>query len=381
VQVLIRYILPSSTLHLWKSNHFQVGHHLLRSTDKALPFKRVILESGAATARAVYTPSNPLHEEQFQEFLQRLHIPSLPKSQILPALRAKTFSEIKSASGAIFEKYDPSVRWPFQPVIDGPGGMIPIAPITAWKAGICHRVPILTGFNANEGSIFVPENASTAQEFTDFFQTLLPSLSKYDLDLLNEVYPDPLQGKNGKYKETKRGLGAQFTRLEQAYGHFAYVAPVLQTALFASASPVSPSNSTLTSKEAPPVYLYEFALPTDATLLAYHGSHGPFITHNPEISRLSPTVNQMSNIMHAYWASFIVTGDPNAVKGKFGDRVVWPRFNADMKGKEGNMLVFGEGNTELIGGKEKGECVRVGSDVGVREVCAFWMERTELFEI
>jgi acetylcholinesterase len=285
----------------------------------------------------------------------------------------------------LFEKYNPSVRWPFQPVIDGPGGMIPIAPITAWKAGTFHRVPILTGFNANEGSIFVPENASTAQEFTDFFQTLLPSLSKYDLDVLNEVYPDPLLGKDEKYKETRRGLGAQFTRLEQAYGHFAYVAPVLQTALFASAPPTSPSNSTSTSevesKEAPPVYVYEFALPTNATLLAYHGSHGPFITHNPEISRLSPTISQMSNIMHAYWTSFILTGDPNAVKGKFGNRVVWPRFDADVKDKEGNMLVFGEGNMELIGGKDKGDVVKVGSDVGVREVCAFWMERTELFEV
>jgi acetylcholinesterase len=351
-----------------------VGHHLLHNTNEAPPFKRVILESGAATARAVYTPSHSLHEEQFQEFLKRLHIPPSPKSKILPALRAKTFQEIKKASGAIFEKYNPSVRWPFQPVIDGPGGMIPIAPIAAWKAGTFHRVPILTGFNTNEGSMFVPEHASASKEFTNFFHTLLPSLSKYDLDVLNEVYPDPLLGKDEKYKETRKGLGSQFKRLEQAYGHFAYVAPVLQTASFAS----SPPDSSSSIKEAPPVYLYEFALPTKAKLLAYHGSHSTFITHNPEIKRLPPTVKEMSDTMHAYWTSFILTGDPNAVKGKLGDRVVWPKFNAEGKRE---MVVFGEGNSELIGGKEKGDAVKIGSDTGVRKVCKFWMDRTELFEI
>jgi acetylcholinesterase len=372
--VLTQYILlvPTLLVHILTFN--KVGHHLLHNTDEKPPFKRVILESGAATARAVYTPSHPLHEEQFQEFLKRLHIPPSPKSKILPALRAKTFLEIKAASGAIFEKYNPSVRWPFQPVIDGPGGMIPTAPIAAWKAGTFHRVPILTGFNTNEGSMFVPEHASASKEFTNFFHTLLPSLSKYDLDLLNEVYPDPLLGKDEKYKETRQGLGSQFTRLEQAYGHFAYVAPVLQTASFAS----SPSKSSSDTKEAPPVYLYEFALPTNATHLAFHGSHSTFITHNPEINRLPPTIKEMSATMHAYWTSFILTGDPNDVKGKLGDRVVWPRFNAEGKRE---MIVFGEGNSELIGGKEKGDAVKIGSDAGVKEVCKYWMERTELFEI
>jgi acetylcholinesterase len=259
--------------------------------------------------------------------------------------------------------------------------MISIAPITSWKTGKFHRVPILTGFNANEGSMFVPETASKSQEFTDFFRTLLPSLPKNDLVLLSEAYPDPLLGKDEKYKETRRGLGAQFMRLEQAYGHFAYVAPVLHTALFASSSSPNVFNSTSAAEEreeATPVYLYEFALPSNSSLLAYHGSHTPFITHNPEISRLSPIVGQISNFMHAYWTSFMLTGDPNAVKGKYGDRVEWPRFKAD---EEENMLVFGEGNTQLIGWGDKGDVVKVASDAEVRKECEFWMERTELFEL
>jgi acetylcholinesterase len=45
------------------------------------------------------------------------------------------------------------------------------------------------------------------------------------------------------------------------------------------------------------------------------------------------------------------------------------------------MIVYGAGNSELIGGKEKGDAVKIGSDTSVRKVCKFWMDRTELFEI
>jgi len=181
-------------------------------------------------------------------------------------------------------------------------------------------------------------------------------------------------------------VGAQFTRLEQAYGHFAYVAPVLQTALFASSPSSSQtntidSNSSSTSEtraDGPPAYLYEFALPTDPTLLTSHGSHAPFITRNPEIQRLSTTVREISGAMHAYWTSFVLTGNPNAVKGKEGVRVVWPEFGEE---SGGNMVVFGEGNSELIGGRGKGVVVSVKSDGNVRRDCSFWMKRTELFEI
>lgn len=274
------------------------------------------------------------------------------------------------------------VRWPFQPVIDGLGGMIPVAPITAWKEGNFHRVPILTGFNANEGSVFVPQKAEKGKEFTSFFHTMLPSLSDLDLEQLDLTYPDPVTPlKDEKYKETRPGLGFQFTRLEQAYGHFAYVAPVLQTAMYASLPSQVGVNNTASLLPPQPVYLYEFALPTDAKLLTFHGSHASFITHKAEIFKRSKAVKDVSTVMHAYWTSFILTGDPNAAKGqkvKKG-RVKWPEF--DGKANGGNMLVFGEGNTELIGGKEKGVAVRVGRDEGVRSACEYWMERTELFEI
>ena len=196
-----------------------------------------------------------MHETQFKEFLAKLSLQNEPESSLLSKLHSLPTSDIKSASDAIWTKYDPSVRWPFQPTIDGPspGAFITQPPISSWKAGKFHRVPILTGYNTNEGAMFTPPGISTPLAFTSFFRTLLPGLSETDLTTLEDLYPDPSTDSSSIYRETRRGLGAQFKRTEQAYGHFAYVAPVKQTARFAA-----------NAENAAPVYLYHFAAESSA---------------------------------------------------------------------------------------------------------------------
>ena len=49
--------------------------------------------------------------------------------------------------------------WPFQPTIDGPGGVIPDLPVNSWAKGNVLRIPLLTGFNTNEVALFVPRTA------------------------------------------------------------------------------------------------------------------------------------------------------------------------------------------------------------------------------
>lgn len=328
-------------------------------------FHKAIIESGAATSRAVYPYDNALHEKQFHDFLIQLRLQDVPSDAILPALRELTTSQIKRASEAVFNRYNPSVRWPFQPVIDGPGGMIAMAPIKAWQLGKWHKVPILTGFNTNEGAVFVPAALSKASEFTAFFQTLLPGLSPQDLRLLDEVYPDPVAHSKSKYVETRKNLGAQFKRLEQAYGHFAYIAPVRHTAHFAAEGPA-------------PVYLYHFAVNSSVKGGADHGNHQPFVTFNGEIRDWSPTIHAISATMHEYWASFITTGDPNGAKGRLKEKPVWPKYVAGGKAKK---LLFGEGNDEIAGQGNKGVVAQVVDDAWAKEECDFWWERTEKFEI
>jgi acetylcholinesterase len=334
--------------------------------SKSPPFHKVIIESGAPTARAVYTPSNPLHEKQFLDFLTELGCEDIHEERVMQALRHLTSDQIKEASESLFYYYNPSVRWPFQPVIEQAGGFIEEPPIDAWKKGKWHKVPILTGFNTNEGAMFVPVNAATGKQFTKFFRTLLPSLSDKDLAKLNEVYPDPLIHYSSKYKETRTFLGAQFKRMEQAYGHFAYTCPVRLTGHFAATNDV-------------PVYLYHFAVSSSAKGEADHGSHNPFPTYNQEVRDVSDTIDEVTGSMHAYWTSFITTGDPNKVKGRFPKRPIWPIYTPG-KGM-GKLVVFVEGNDEIAGGENKGVAVKVADDTYAAEECEYWWDRTHLFEV
>ncbi|KUJ18351.1 putative extracellular lipase [Mollisia scopiformis] len=351
-----------------------IGHHLLHKPDIAPPFHRAILESGAPTARAVYSYSNPLHEKQFRDFLQKLNLASTPEKDLLPALRKISTSEFKKASEAIFNKYNPSLRWPFQPVIDGPGGLIPVAPIHSLKAGKFHKVPILTGFNTNEGAMFVPKSAETGKQFTEFFRNLLPGLRELDLEKLNELYPDPNLDEESKYLETREGLGKQFLRLEQAYGQFAYVAPVRQTARYFS----DVKGDGIFGHDGPEVYLYHFAARSSVKGGADHGSHIPWVNYVPERRDKGGVVDEISGCMHAYWTSFVTSGDPNAVEGMWAGRAKWPVYQGGSD--EARVLVFGEGNDELAGGHREGVGVQVRDDGFAAEESRFWWGRTELFE-
>ncbi|CAL3972604.1 unnamed protein product [Diplocarpon coronariae] len=350
-----------------------VGHHLMHNTDKPPPFARAILESGAATARAVYHYSNTLHRLQFREFLRELGCSSVPESRLLTKLRGYSAAEIQAASAKVFNKAQNSLKWPFQPVIEGEGGFIPISPIEAWKAGKWHKVPILTGYNTNDGAMFVPKNAETNDNFISFFVDLLPSLGSKDILELERVYPDPTKKARSKYKETRPGLGAQFKRLEQAYGHFAYIAPVRQTVHFASAGPS-------------PIYLYQFAASSSVNGGADHGTHMPWVAHVPGLKKKSKTVDTISGMMNAYWTSFVTSGDPNLVPGRYPGRKKWPAYERSERkgvgrqGGEGQLLVFGEGNDEVAGGETKGIAVQSKGDRFAAEESEFWWNRTELFE-
>ncbi|CAD6442494.1 d5e8ad5e-9d0d-4fc9-a118-99f81d94b888 [Sclerotinia trifoliorum] len=369
-----------------------IGHHLMYNDGSPLPFAKAIIESGGPTARAVYAYDNPLHETQFLEFLKKLDIPSNPRSEILPKLRSLPVKSIKAASEQIFEYYNPSLRWPFQPCVDGPGpnSIIPIPPIQAFLNNTYHHIPIITGYNTNEGSLFVPKAPNNGKSFIDFFHVLLPTLSTEDLSLLDSLYPNPESNPNSPYafNNTAFGVGNQYRRLDKAYGDFAYISPVRQTAYFASGEHSyenAPSNSSQPKQS--PVYLYQYAVNSSILQGATHGDQSPFPVFSSDITHVSPTIKEIAGLMHAYWTSFIIspTGDPNAIPGRYPTRIIWPEYKGE-KGKRPK-IVFGMGNNEIVRGKEedkeKGVVVQMEEDREdevEREACGFWWERVRLWE-
>ena len=318
----------------------------------------MIIESGSPTSRAVRPYDAKVHEQQFREFLQQVGCSDVPDSEIFTFLRSLPSKVITDAQTAVFEKYNPSLRWAFQPVIDG--DIIARKPLDAWASQLWNKVPIMTGFNTNEGTMYVDQKMSDPAQFRAFWHELLPDLSSADLDKIEKLYPDPNNTDDPTYVETRPGLGSQFKRNEAAYGQYAYVAPVRQTALLASAQGV-------------PVYLYHWALPRTVIGRANHGDNMFYETYNDSITQLSESQRELSGTLHAYLTSFITKGDPNAIEGRYARRPAWEPYMPDAP----KVMIFGEGNEELIGG-DVAPPSKLVSDDWVREETEFWWSKVEI---
>jgi carboxylesterase type B len=341
-------------------------------------FQGAIMESGGPTSRAVYPYNHPLHEAQFNEFLALTGTADIPDESKMTHLRSIDIETIVAASETVFQRYSPSLRWPFQPSIDGPGGMIPSTPISSWKARAYHKVPIITGFNTNEGTIFIDNAVDESKDFDDFFKTLIPNLTDDDIKELNTLYPDPLkpdplkpdESLESKYTEDRPGLGKQYKRLARAYGDFAYIAPVRHTAHFASAMDL-PDDAA--------VWMYQFDVNGSVVNGAAHGDQGMYIVNSPDVRNLQwSRQGAIAEQMHSYWTSFVISGDVNEVKkGKCKNRSTWARY-----GKRGSSakMVFGEHNNQRAGGESEGALTENRPDLWGDAEGDFWWARTELSE-
>ncbi|KAI1494377.1 putative extracellular lipase [Biscogniauxia mediterranea] len=336
-----------------------IGHHLLNYDEGKPPlFHRALMESGAPTSRAVRHYDAEIHEQQFADFLEAVKCPKdMDESGIFPFLRSLPTSVIADAQTAVFDKYNPSLRWAFQPVIDGE--IIKGRPIDAWRTGKWHKVPIMTGFNGNEGSLYVPKTMSRSSEFTDFFRTLLPQLTDADLDAINALYPDPATVPDSIYREDRlgHGVGAQYKRIEAAYAHYAYVAPVRQTAHFAGPHV--------------PVYLYHWAPVSSIVGGASHGDNMDYEARTPAVCARSEAQNTLAGTLHAYVTSFICTGDPNKIAGAYGDRPEWVAH----RGPEPKKMVFGKDDEELVGGSVGSVPAVVVEDSWTEKESEFWWDK------
>ncbi|MBP6116516.1 MAG: carboxylesterase family protein [Neisseriaceae bacterium] len=181
------------------------------------------------------------------------------------------------------------------------GTILPMSLEAAFSSGQYHQVPVINGFNADEGSFFVglmalgseqPLNlASFAQAIPAFFN------AEKTQKVINLLKKRPSSG----------NLGQDY-------------AEVFGKAKFICSTPTT--NALLAQRV--PVYGYEFADDTSPTLLPpttfpygaahindlqylfkdFHGATGP-------ITELNPAQKQLSKRMVAYFSHFAKTGTPN----------------------------------------------------------------------
>lgn len=351
-----------------------VGHHMLNPSP--FPFHKAILESGSPTARSVLSP---LHARTVSQMLQ------LQAYALNQPLESLPVDSVIDASFALYAMNHTAVTWPFQPVIDGPNGVIPDLPLNLWRqfvdSGRAKDMSIITGFCSHEGTTFAPQHASTSAEFRAFFQKLIPSLSADDLDALELLYPDPHIHPDSPYRQPpgiggpqKRSYGAQFRRIHQAYGHYAYICPVLHTA------------HTL-SRAGARVYLYEYAPLSAPFTAASHGDQTSAVTLEMNALEATPGLKAMAKEMNYRWTSFCAS--PTGTLNGDDEQEAWPVFRSPL-GDDGSaaalsgagigeLLVFGEGNDEAAGGKSLGTPVKTRKLTDRElEQCRFWWDRMEL---
>lgn len=376
------------------------------------------MESGGPTARATLSPSHPRTESQWREFLIAAGInldattaSSRSSDQVFAILRTLPLETIIRASNAVFSRFQDPIRWPFQPVIesdDTNGQLITDLPISSFRRGKYLRIPILTGFNSNEGTVFCSPQVDTNEQFLQKFTTMIPGLSDADLAALMKVYPDPVtQPEQNKYGDVPPGFGRQWARYEAAYAHYAYICPVLQTGHFCSNN----SNSNGDKREAaaaaalpsptPPIWIYNFAALSrpDFGGKANHVDEAVVVSHDMGAIGQFPGLVATSDAMHGAFVRFIVTGNPNPISDSNSTSEWWPRFTSPLKGDDkvlspgqfkrgveggqgqGVVMMFGADNDERMGGTNRGTpaLVRRLSEGEVEE-CRFWWERVELSE-
>ncbi|TRX92912.1 hypothetical protein FHL15_006318 [Xylaria flabelliformis] len=368
-----------------------VGHHLIsyapanKLTDKPPPFQKAILESGSSLARAVFVPNHDLHETQFKQFLAKCGIMEvIDEDMLFDTLRSLPYDTVVSAGQAIWGQYSGGLRWPFQPVIDGPGGVIPDLPLNSWQKGNVLRIPMLTGFNTNEGVIFVPQGQNKATAVRSLLGSIIPALNTTDLDTMDALYPatTTAQGKSlyANAQESQR-FGTQFWRLDDSYAHYAYICPVLQSAHYASIA-----------DNAAPVYVYHYAARSAAYGAADHADETSFVTHNMDVVGGSPGLIAIADAMNGAWTRFAATGDPNLSHSGAKASFTWPRWyspfdsnDADSDDEDaGRLALFGDGNDEQMGnaGTHSAGTAVQNAPLSERDKtqCRYWWPRAILSE-
>ncbi|KAI1179475.1 carboxylesterase 3 [Nemania sp. FL0916] len=364
-----------------------IGHHLISYSpaNKLIsappPFQKAIIESGAATARAVFVPDHPLHEQQFEEFLSLCGIQGTPDDELMDKLRDLSYSTLVTAAQEMWRKWSGSLRWPFQPVIDGPGGVVPDLPINSWRKGNVLRIPILTGFNTNEGATFVPKNENNATAVQNLMTSIIPALNKTDVAKLDTLYPRVSTSEgNALYANEQQStkFGLEFWRLDDAYAHYAYICPVLQTATLAS-----------TAAGAAPVYVYHYAARSAAYGAADHADETPVVTHHMDVIGKYPGLLATADAMTGAWTRFAATGDPNLSHSGAKANFTWPQYTSPFGSSAGNsdagrLALFGDGNDEQMGSRGTHSpgmpAVSVALTTREKAECEYWWPRVVLSE-
>jgi acetylcholinesterase len=323
-----------------------VGIHLFHNygedADRPL-FSKAILASGSPTARAFPGVDYPLYQRQFQEFMDYVNCPLTPNSAAMECLRGVEVDDIQFMSSAMYTASGYNITWPWQPV--SPGPLLEKRGSTSGEDGTFFKIPVLISSSTDDGSPFSPQDLKTNEQYLKFWANLAPGLTAEDLQDLATLYPDPQAMFGPNEAHALNYISPQFQRISAAYGDYSYICPVQDTASRLADAGAPVYKARFNTPNWSPTYL---GVPHASDASYANGQAG---TQYPEIA----------DIYSAYYASFIVSGDPNTYA--FSGSAKWEKYS----GTGGKQLVINpppEGGPKM---EDEAEGIRM-------EQCAWWRD-------
>ncbi|RJP33450.1 MAG: carboxylesterase family protein [Actinobacteria bacterium] len=259
-------------------------------------FDRAIVESGPMLDLGLPINEMPTLEEAEktgEEISEELGCDEAEDE--LAALRETTPDELMAATSAGNQFFSPIN---LSPNIDG--YLLSENPSQAFADGGQHAVPLLTGINANEGTIFLPDI----------------TLNQYGL------MGDYLYGENAAEVETLYPAQSE-AEVKPSMDRL-----ITQMGFGASAR----FTADCMEKVGEPAYLYLFTQtlkdPRTTALGSFHGLEIMYVFGNLDkvgVEGLDEEDYALSEEMMEYWTGFASSGDPNSG----GASVQWPAYTAD----------------------------------------------------
>lgn len=275
---------------------FSVSNLVLSPLAEGL-FSKAIMESGNVLGQAMTIPGNLENRENAiqlgEEFMAEMGVSTMEELRALPA------EDLVKASAFNLDMTHPST-YMFWPVFDG--AVLPEDPYAALREGAYNHVDILAGFNADEGTMFIPADRTEA-EYTEYVERVFGE----NAPAVFERYP--VDAENSPTDRMR-----YFFKMGLRYGSDVFC------------DEISAQGNT--------AYFYNFTFTTEkleaADLGSGHALELPFVfeTVSPKAFSSNPEEEPLGLQMHDYWLGFITDGNPNSI-GKTD--VEWKPYSADDK--------------------------------------------------
>ncbi|KAJ7742577.1 extracellular triacylglycerol lipase precursor [Mycena metata] len=280
--------------------------------------RAAIFESGSQATAQLFTPER--REAAWEDF-----VGGVPSCASL-ATSGSTFACLRNATtadifaGLTAAMAEATEEFPWDPVIDGPGGIIPDLPSVLFKRGQFAKLPFISGTNlGTRGDITIN---STEEILESLVVMASPSVSASKLESAVEtvlgMYPDiPALGSPFNTGNNTFGLSSQYKRTAAIGGDIDFTSQRrfwIETAANAGVKTFG--------------YLFTQPQPTlPPSFGISHGSEIPYVYGAPADTSASAIL--ISRLMTDYWVSFATSLTPNDGLGI--PRPEWTQFTPQNK--------------------------------------------------